>query len=86
VSPAAGMPLYHDTEQDGADRALIEEVATGLWCIEGNYHREGSGPGSRFAGQRLEVVQARWALRRVREHDRSSAAPPPHPPVTSAPD
>lgn len=33
--------------------------------IERNYEREGSGPGSRFEGQRLEVVQARAMLRRV---------------------
>jgi hypothetical protein len=55
-----------DTEQDGDDRALIEELAALLWRIEGNYSREGSFAGSRFEGQRLEVVQARALLRQIR--------------------
>jgi hypothetical protein len=49
------------------DEALAEEVANMLWRIEGNYHREGSGPGSRFEGQRLEVAQARAVIRCVRD-------------------
>jgi hypothetical protein len=46
---------------------LVEELATMLAAIEANWQAEGSGPGSRFAGQRLEVVQARAVVRRVRE-------------------
>jgi len=38
-----------------------------LISIERNYYREGSGYGSRFEGQRLEVAQARAVIRRVRE-------------------
>ena len=38
-----------------------------LIAIEANYERETSGPGSRFEGQRLEIVQARAVLRRIRE-------------------
>jgi hypothetical protein len=49
------------------DEALTEEVADMLWRIEGNYHREGSGPSSRFEGQRLEVAQARAVIRCVRD-------------------
>lgn len=55
------------TEEQGVDEPLVAEIADLMWRIEGNYNREGSGPGSRFAGQRLEVVQARAAIRRVRE-------------------
>lgn len=50
-----------------SDDDLIEELAGMLVSIEANYQRETSGPGSRFEGQRLEVVQARAVLRRVRE-------------------
>ena len=49
------------------DEDLIEDIAQMLVCIEANYERETSGPGSRFEGQRLEVVQARAVIRRVRE-------------------
>lgn len=35
--------------------------------IEYNYARETSGPGSRFGGKRLEIVQAEAVLRRIRE-------------------
>ena len=49
------------------DDDLIEELAWMLTRIATNYQREGSGPGSRFAGQRLEVVQAGAVLRRIRE-------------------
>lgn len=35
--------------------------------IEANYERETSAPGSRFEGQRLEAVQVRAVLRRLRE-------------------
>lgn len=46
---------------------LVRELADTLWQIETNYQREGSGHGSRFAGERLETVQARYLVRRVRE-------------------
>jgi hypothetical protein len=46
---------------------LEEEIASTLVQIENNYHREGTGYGSRFEGERLEVVQARAVIRRVRE-------------------
>lgn len=49
-----------------AENALEEEVARLLVAIESNYYREGSGHGSRFEGERLEVVQARAVIRRVR--------------------
>jgi hypothetical protein len=49
------------------DDDLIEELAGMLERITANYERETSGPGSRFEGQRLEVVQARAVLRRVRQ-------------------
>lgn len=45
---------------------LEEEIANMLIAIDGNYRREGSGYGSRFEGERLEVVQARAVIRRVR--------------------
>ena len=46
---------------------IVDHLADGLVSIEANYRREGSSPRSRFAGQRLEVVQARWAIRTVLE-------------------
>ncbi len=46
---------------------LEGELAQMLVAIERNYWREGSGWGSRFEGERLEVVQARAVIRRVRE-------------------
>lgn len=52
-----------------SDEELAEEIAQMLVRIEANYQRETSGPGSRFEGQRLEVVQARAVIRRVRERD-----------------
>lgn len=42
-----------------------ENVAQILVSIEANYLRETSGPGSRFEGQRLEMVQARRVIREV---------------------
>lgn len=45
--------------------SLAEEIAQMLWHIEGNYNREGSGPGSRFEGRTREAVQAEAVLRRV---------------------
>ena len=46
---------------------LEAEIADMFVRIEVNYHREGTGYGSRFEGERLEVVQARAAIQRVRE-------------------
>lgn len=48
------------------DDQLVEDIAGMLSRIEINYLREGSGPGSRFEGQRLEVAQAKAVIRRVR--------------------
>jgi hypothetical protein len=44
---------------------LVEEIADALVAIERNYQREGSGPGSRFEGKRLEVVQAEFVVRKL---------------------
>lgn len=52
-----------------SDDELTEEIAQMLVRIERNYERETSGPGSRFEGKRLEVVQALAVIRRVRERD-----------------
>lgn len=51
---------------------LVEEIAQTLYSIEVNYEREGAGPGSRFEGETLERVQARYVVRRVRDHDARS--------------
>jgi hypothetical protein len=53
-----------------SDEVLIAELADMLVRIEANYERETSGPGSRFEGQRLEVVQARSLLKTIRERAR----------------
>lgn len=45
---------------------LVREVAGILTRIEINYGREGSGPGSRFAGQLLQDAQAERVVRVVR--------------------
>ena len=37
-------------------------IANAIRQTENNYHREGSGPGSRFEGELLEDVQARVAI------------------------
>lgn len=42
-----------------------EYVASMLVSIERNYCREGTGWGSRFEGERLEVVQARAVIRHL---------------------
>jgi hypothetical protein len=47
-----------DTEQ----AELAQEISDAFWRIEGNYHRETSGPGSRFEGKELTLVQAEWVL------------------------
>lgn len=51
------------------DEDLKKSLAEALWRIEGNYNREGSGPGSRFEGKTLDTAQAEYAIRAVREHD-----------------
>lgn len=53
---------------------LEAEIADMLVRIEINYCREGTGYGSRFEGERLEVVQARAAIRHVRYRDAIEAA------------
>jgi hypothetical protein len=50
---------------------LVEELADMFVRIETNYVREGTGHGSRFAGERLEVVQARAAIQHIRQADRA---------------
>lgn len=42
--------------------------------IEANYDREGSGPGSRFAGRTREAVQAEAILRRFAERLKNQVA------------
>jgi hypothetical protein len=56
------------------DDQLARSVADTLRRIENNYHREGSGPGSRFEGQLLEDVQARTAIAMARVHQAEEAA------------
>jgi len=46
-----------------------DEIAWMLVRIDQNYRSEGSGWGSRFEGERMEVVQARAVIRAVRRHD-----------------
>lgn len=46
--------------------SLEAEIADTFVRIENNYVRETTNYGSRFEGECLEVVQARWAIRRVR--------------------
>ena len=53
--------------QQASDDQAVAEIADGLIRIGYNYARETSGPGSRFEGQRLEDVQARWVLSRLRQ-------------------
>jgi hypothetical protein len=50
-----------------ADDQAVAEISNMLVRIEYNYLRETSAPGTRFEGQRLEDVQARAVLRRLRE-------------------
>lgn len=57
------------------DDELAEEIAGMLVRIEANYERETSGPGSRFEGQRLEIVQARAVIRRIRERGEPLSGP-----------
>jgi hypothetical protein len=60
------------------DDHLARSVADTLRRIENNYHREGSGPGSRFEGELLEDVQARTAIATVTSWQRELAAREPH--------
>jgi hypothetical protein len=47
---------------NGLNGELSEEgMGDAFWHIEGNYQREGSGPGSPFEGMMLTTVQAHWA-------------------------
>lgn len=52
---------------------LEDEIAWMLVKIEENYLSEGTNWGSRFEGERLEVVQARAVIRAVRRHDRGQS-------------
>lgn len=70
IRAAAGLNTPSDIRPD--DDPLLAELADALWRIAGNYAREGSGPGSRFEGERLEVAQARFLIRRVREDAKSA--------------
>ena len=45
-----------------------DEIALMLVRIEHNYRNGGTNWGSRFEGERLEVVQARAVIRAVRRH------------------
>lgn len=79
--PASGSDEGRDAPSDRLPRSVVvampptkapatpleAEIADMLWAIETNYNREGTGYGSRFAGERLEVVQARAVIRRIRE-------------------
>jgi hypothetical protein len=56
------------------DDPFVQDIADALWRIEGNYNREGSGPGSRFEGLTLERAQAEFVIREVRRHDRNQGA------------
>jgi hypothetical protein len=59
-----------------ADLALVGEIAHMIYAIQVNYEREGAFPGSRFAGERLEVVQAWSVIRRIQERARMKAHEP----------
>jgi hypothetical protein len=61
-SPAVDRAALIALLLDGLNGELSEEgMGDVFWHIEGNYHREGSGPGSRFEDMMLTTVQARWA-------------------------
>jgi hypothetical protein len=47
---------------------MADDLARSLWHIEGNYAREGSGPGSRFEGRTLQAVQIEYVLRQIKGH------------------
>ncbi len=52
------------------DDPLARDLADMLWRIEGNYHREGAGPGSRFEGETLQAVQVRGVLQALADAGR----------------
>lgn len=62
----AGLPPLERPgpgDQVGAhDGPFVAALADALERIETNYRHEGAGPGSRFAGERLALVQARFAV------------------------
>jgi hypothetical protein len=45
--------------------AQVQRLADVILRVEINWNREGSGPGSRFEGQRREVAQAVGALNEI---------------------
>lgn len=51
------------------DDPFVREMGDALWRIESNYYREGTGAGSRFAGQLLSDAQAEHVVRKTRERD-----------------
>jgi hypothetical protein len=57
------------------DPVLVAQAAWTVAAVEQNWDREGSGPGSRFWGQRREFAQAWSLLRLFQDHqtDASSA-------------
>jgi len=61
------MTYLSDRPDEPEDIPEVKELADMLYRILVNYEREGSGPGSRFEGMTLERVQARAAMRFVRE-------------------
>jgi hypothetical protein len=61
--PADQVGAYPDPAEP-----LVAALADALERIEANYQHEGSGPNSRFAGERLAVVQARFAVHQITEH------------------
>lgn len=65
-SPEPSRTLVPSPNKPRPDDPLTRAVADALRRIEGNYEREGSGPGSRFEGQLLEDAQARRVIAMVR--------------------
>lgn len=65
---ASHTATYVKTKQPRTE--LEAEIAHTLYAIQCNYEREGTGPGSRFEGEKLEVVQARWVIQRLRATSR----------------
>jgi hypothetical protein len=51
---------------------LVDDIAAMLGRIQCNYEREGTGPGSRFEGQRLEFAQAQMVVREVLRYRRTT--------------
>lgn len=61
----ADHPSHVVVDSPNAPRPVgdILDLAEALARIQINYEREGSGPGTRFAGRLLEDVQAEYAFR-----------------------